>query len=434
MRHARAWISAACVLVLGACELVLDLERRVSDPTVRCVAGRCECLPGREDCSDKEGHLCEVELLIDSFNCGACGAVCNHGVCLGGSCECDKGEQASWDCNRDPVDGCEAVFASDPANCGACGIDCLGGACVDGQCTASEILSVRDVGGLAADGIFLYYIAQKTVARLALPREPGKALSDPEVLCQLTYEQTPLPPRTALVLGEDRLFWWVKGNIYACLLDKVNASARRFFTGRSRINSLAAGGGFLYFASTNLTNTQSLHRLPLAAGRPPAPPTGIDTMMADTRVFADGESVFWVNASGSLSRAPHGDDSSPHVILWRDMATDNKKIFDIWGLGGENVYLNMLPVNQVVSSSEGGPSREMWFGCQRCFSVVDDRYIYSTEPALAIVFKVRLSDSELSLVGTTDRFAAGQMAIERDAVYWATRRGIMRIAKGPDAR
>jgi len=87
-----------------------------------CVAGACEivsCDPGYDDCDLLLGTGCEVSLLSDDENCGACGEVCTlpeH--CYDGDCsfQC-PGDLAN--CDGECVD-----TASDPMNCTDCGLEC----------------------------------------------------------------------------------------------------------------------------------------------------------------------------------------------------------------------------------------------------------------------------------------------------------------------
>ncbi|MCW5835285.1 MAG: hypothetical protein KIS78_22990 [Labilithrix sp.] len=100
--------------------------------TSRCVEGACalECLslpryvfpdgeePTKyENCNGLLDDGCEVDLLSDRSNCGACGNACAAGTrCFRGQCGCPSG---LTDCNGFCVD-----LTSDDLNCGACGTFC----------------------------------------------------------------------------------------------------------------------------------------------------------------------------------------------------------------------------------------------------------------------------------------------------------------------
>ena len=70
-----------------------------------------------------------VDLRTTTYDCGACGHVCQPGIpCTGGACMCPA---PTIDCPS----GC-ADTTRDAANCGACGRSCgPGGACSSGTCT-----------------------------------------------------------------------------------------------------------------------------------------------------------------------------------------------------------------------------------------------------------------------------------------------------------
>jgi hypothetical protein len=101
--------------------------------TVACVAHQCTiaaCDVGYADCDRLEADGCEVRLLSDAMNCGACGNVCLAGSpCIQGQCTCKTGVECSGAC----VD-----LQTDPNNCGACGHACMlanaSAVCINGVC------------------------------------------------------------------------------------------------------------------------------------------------------------------------------------------------------------------------------------------------------------------------------------------------------------
>jgi len=96
--------------------------------------------------------LCDVNLLSDDENCGACGVRCggpnvahSKWSCVDGKCafSCDDPE---WrDCDGNPTNGCEASI-KEVKNCGACGRQCADGlVCEKGECvTRCELLGSPD--------------------------------------------------------------------------------------------------------------------------------------------------------------------------------------------------------------------------------------------------------------------------------------------------
>jgi hypothetical protein len=126
--------------VTDGCEAKLDTDTQNCGgcgikcaPGEICANGVCQCNPGPSGCN------CLIDFEADLMNCGACGlrcleranapATCEFGRC-GNTCKVGYG-----DCNHDLSDGCEVNLLRDPANCGACGTRCeTGQACVDGVC------------------------------------------------------------------------------------------------------------------------------------------------------------------------------------------------------------------------------------------------------------------------------------------------------------
>ena len=112
-----------------------------------CLNGKCGCPAGKILCGDK----C-INPKTDDENCGACGNACEQPAdscaqkparvyygCMGGTCGHLKCGGTSADCNNDVAtdlcasDGCEVEdIRTDPNNCGGCGIKCKNGEeCID---------------------------------------------------------------------------------------------------------------------------------------------------------------------------------------------------------------------------------------------------------------------------------------------------------------
>ncbi|MBX3213287.1 MAG: hypothetical protein KF850_14725 [Labilithrix sp.] len=95
----------------------------------RCLQGKCaqlRCSSGRADCNGKiQEDGCEVDIVSDSKNCGACGNVCPPGQrCLPKgnivACGCEPLETL---CQSGGREFC-ADLLNDTRNCGACGYTC----------------------------------------------------------------------------------------------------------------------------------------------------------------------------------------------------------------------------------------------------------------------------------------------------------------------
>ena len=136
--------------------------------TLTCVG---TCTPGFANCNGVMADGCEINLLIDSRNCGVCGAncqaigaTCQSGVCVTSDALCSgknvgatcTGANYSGictvtgstmtcvgtcaagfaNCDGSLVNGCEVNTRNDTSNCGTCGNACeTGMACVNGICT-----------------------------------------------------------------------------------------------------------------------------------------------------------------------------------------------------------------------------------------------------------------------------------------------------------
>jgi len=88
-----------------------------------------KCPEGWTTCPNSR-FPCDVNLLRDVDNCGACGNACPSTLvvegftCNNGACVVDCGPSLALDCDGLPDNGCETSAATN-RNCGACGKECL---------------------------------------------------------------------------------------------------------------------------------------------------------------------------------------------------------------------------------------------------------------------------------------------------------------------
>lgn len=92
-----------------------------------CQMGACDL--AWKDCDQIASDGCEINTDSDPLNCGGCDDACSTAggtpQCWGGACgiACASGR---GDCNTNSGDGCEVDLMSDLSNCGACGENCAG--------------------------------------------------------------------------------------------------------------------------------------------------------------------------------------------------------------------------------------------------------------------------------------------------------------------
>jgi hypothetical protein len=116
----------------------------VPNATAGCAAGACvvaACTAGFGDCNANPSDGCETD-LASVTSCGACGVACPvlervAMACVNGACTgvCETGFA---DCNDSAKDGCEVDLLRDRKNCGACGMRCVFGRCHDGVCRSGD--------------------------------------------------------------------------------------------------------------------------------------------------------------------------------------------------------------------------------------------------------------------------------------------------------
>jgi hypothetical protein len=146
----------------GACKAACPTPITASRP--RCVSGTCAlgpCEPGFANCDGDPVNACEVNLGLNTLNCGTCGFACNllnaNQRCEASACAITTCHAGSADCDKITSTGCEVNTQSDPSNCGACGKVCAfanaDAKCQSGACRiASCLAGTADCNGEPVDG------------------------------------------------------------------------------------------------------------------------------------------------------------------------------------------------------------------------------------------------------------------------------------------
>ena len=126
----------------GGCGIVCQPQANEIPACMDSKCGPRVCNVGYADCNGAAVDGCEVHLLTDSNHCGGCAQTCvlPNAIpdCSAGQCMVAVCHPGFANCNQDPYDGCEVNLLTDPRNCGACARSCAedvnGQLCVSGTC------------------------------------------------------------------------------------------------------------------------------------------------------------------------------------------------------------------------------------------------------------------------------------------------------------
>ena len=131
---------AADPMNCGACGKRCNVANGVG----KCEKSMCSidvCAAGFDDCNKDPNDGCEANLNTNSNHCKMCGMACptypfSTPWCNAGMCDvtCNGGR---GNCDLMPMNGCEVNVLTDPDNCGACGNKCpmARPSCVNGFCS-----------------------------------------------------------------------------------------------------------------------------------------------------------------------------------------------------------------------------------------------------------------------------------------------------------
>lgn len=111
------------------------------------------CPADRANCNSAIADGCEVALLTDAANCGACNRACvvDHATpaCAGGACAVGRCDDGFGNCDGIAANGCETSLNTSATSCGSCGrvcaapyggsATCAAGAC-GGSCPSGQTL------------------------------------------------------------------------------------------------------------------------------------------------------------------------------------------------------------------------------------------------------------------------------------------------------
>ena len=133
----------ADVMHCGACGTACV----TANATAACTSGQCavgSCQAGFANCDGRAANGCEVSLVTDLMNCGACGATCSvpnaTARCFSSRCGVGTCEAGRADCDGEADGGCETDIGTSTLHCGGCNQPCpTDQSCVVGRCRLLEL-------------------------------------------------------------------------------------------------------------------------------------------------------------------------------------------------------------------------------------------------------------------------------------------------------
>jgi hypothetical protein len=388
----------ALVLSLGACDKILAIPDRKLDPHLLCADGSCQCAAGFMSCDGTDDNGCETDVTQPN-NCGGCNVVCNNAACTGSGCQCNAGYQ---DCDGSPANGCETFVEGDAANCASCGHSCLGGECRGGLCQAVVLakgISPWDMGLGAQD---VYFTTDTGLSRV--PKTGGAV---EEMVAQQSGGGL-------LAVGPDAVYWSDYPVVHATPFDLSQPTTKFADLVAPDWRMTLCGGSVCWLESQNAM--PRLVRVPLMGGMV----TGIPVSQYETGIVTDKSRAYWATVAGDLVAMDH-DKTSVNTLATNVLA------YGV-AVNASNVYFNDDQGIYAVPLAGGKPLPVLMTD-EAEYLVADDKYVFFSSWATGAIQRVPVGGGEVvSLFPGSANFVY-VIAIDDQAVYWASDGGIMRVAK-----
>lgn len=266
--------------------------------------------------------------------------------------------------------GCEANLQIDSTNCGACQRACVAsGVCAAGACPITTYATGANLGGLAVDASFVYYVNQAIAGGIEkIPIGGGSPT--------LVYADN---QATALAVDSGRIVWLHVNSLIesqlltggtvsalatlAAVQTLTTSSGYAYFTTGTNVGRVITDGSLAAVTITTAADAQSTvvdatniyfvdnSGTILYAGiaQQNVSPSVFGTVGAFA-VTADSATVYWLAFDGSVMSQPKGSNVAPTTLatgetITTNLVTDGSSLY--WGASDGTVH--RLPVNGGVS-------------------------------------------------------------------------------------
>jgi len=382
------------------------------DAITACVASSCQlaqCVAGKLDCDKDPKTGCEVDPTSNVDHCSACGMACTtpNGTmeCLASTCSFVACNTNFDDCNGLKADGCEVDLMTNPYNCGACKVQCGGGACNAGVCnppilvakasfpagkmtifkgelffgsrsTMGEIGRVSVTGGtptiIGTSPGFTNAIATngKTVFIAA---SAGALRVDFDGTNKYTYGSQ---ASRGIDASTSTVYWSTLTSIRSA--PAIGANSTTFWSGLDQaIGVTLAGTSTLYWTTTDgsvwSSPTSPSGGKPIAMG-----PSGAGDIVADTK------NLYWASTKG-LHRAPLDGGNTTNLVVTsvtaRSIAVDDNYVY--WTDEGKGL------VQRVPTIATDSMPETLALDQMKPFGLaVDSQFVYWTNSDTGEIWKL----------------------------------------------
>jgi hypothetical protein len=327
------------------------------------------------------------------------------------------------DCNSQAGDGCEVDLSVDSHNCGRCGHDCCGGACVGGQCQPTTIAAQENLASNLTIAAGTAYW-QVRPANNSLVSELRSCTTGNCSATTLTAFGGWMTDYGDIDFAGSNLYWSTQNSVFACAQTGCTSPTTIFDDSTSAVMGLTIDGSHIYWSRAG--SSTDIVTCPL--GGCSGSPQIVESSQNASFVQANGQNeMYWTNGTQLFFASISG---SPQLLATRDsiwhFTFDDTYIFwvNTWDRSVERCFNKKAACTGVTQmAAVDTPDR----------IVLDTANVYwnsfSGNTDTASIWQCAQAGCGGTPTLVANTIGVTGLAVDDACVYWTTGSEVMRAAK-----